>query len=55
MAQPVTRVKFTEKNNYPQGRSGSKVKIINGPAVGSTSGNPTKGGGVMQKTRGKRK
>ncbi len=55
MAQPVSRVKFTEKNNYPQGRSGSKVKRINGPAVGSTSGNATKKGGIMSPTHGKKK
>ncbi len=40
MAVNVSKVPVKEVNNYPQGKSGSKVKIVNGPAVGSTSGNP---------------
>ena len=41
--------RYTKKeiNNQKQGKSGAKVKIIPGPAVGRTSGNPT--------TKGKQK
>jgi hypothetical protein len=35
MSQPVGKVPLKEKNNYPQGKSGSKVKTISGPAVGT--------------------
>lgn len=42
-----------ETNNQPQGRAGSKVKEIPGPARGKTSGNPTKGGGINRATKGK--
>jgi len=52
--QNVTKVSKTEKNNHPQGRSGGKVKTINGPAVGRGSGNPTKSGGIMKPTSGKK-
>jgi len=52
--QPVNKVKYTEKNNQPGGRSGSKVKTTSGPAVGHAKSNPTKGGGIMQGTKGKR-
>ena len=55
MAQPASRVPLKEINNHPQGRRGSKVKTVSGPAVGHASGNPTKRGGIMQPTRGKRK
>ena len=54
MSQPVSKVPLKETNNHPQGKTGSKVKIVNGPAVGNTSGNATKKGGVMQPTRGKK-
>lgn len=54
MARAMKDVLLREINNHKQGRSGSKVKTINGPATGQTSGNATKGGGVMQKTRGKK-
>lgn len=54
MSQSVARVPFREVNNHKQGRTGSKVKIISGPAVGRTSGNPTKRGGVMTPTKGKK-
>ena len=52
--QPVSKVPLKEKNNHPQGRTGSKVKTVSGPAVGHASSNPTKKGGVMQPTRGKK-
>lgn len=55
MSQPVNKVKYSETNNYPQGRSGSKVRIISGPAVGNTSGNATKSGGIMEPTKGRKK
>ena len=51
--QNVSKVNVKETNNHPQGRSGAKVKIVNGPAVGNTSGNPTKSGGIMEPTKGK--
>lgn len=53
MAQPVTKVNYKEINNHKQGRMGSKVPQKIGPAVGKSSGNPTKKGGVMQPTKGK--
>jgi len=54
MAQNVSKVPYRETNNHKQGKTGSKVKTVNGPANGHASGNPTKGGGVMQPTRGKK-
>lgn len=54
MGQPVSKVKYRETNNHPQGRSGSKVKKISGPAVGNASGNATKKGGIMEGTKGKK-
>lgn len=43
MSQPVSKVPVKEVNNYPQGKSGAKVKIIKGPPVGgSVAGNGTK-------------
>lgn len=53
MAQNVSKVSHTEINNHPQGRKGGKVKQISGPAVGRTSGNKTKKGGIMKPTSGK--
>lgn len=52
--QSAGKVKYNERNNHKQGRSGAKVKTKSGPAVGRASGNPTKKGGVMQPTRGKK-
>ena len=52
--QPVNKVKYRETNNQTGGKSGSKVKIVKGPAVGHASGNATKGGGIMQPTKGKK-
>ena len=49
----ISRARSKEKNNYNQGKSGAKVPIKKGPAVGNTSGNTIKGGGVTQATRGK--
>ena len=49
----ISRARSKEKNNYNQGKSGSKVKTLKGPAVGSTSGNQIKGGGITEPTRGK--
>jgi hypothetical protein len=42
-----------EQNNQKQGKSGAKVKRVNGPAVGGASGNATKGGGIFRPTKGK--
>jgi hypothetical protein len=36
--------KKEENPGYKGGKSGAKVKIIKGPAVGKTSGNKTSGG-----------
>jgi len=51
--QSAGKVKYREVNNHPQGRSGGKVRTINGPAVGNTGGrkNPTKGGGIYRKPK----
>ena len=52
MSQPVSKVKVKETNNYKQGRSGSKVKTIPGPAKGKRGVvNPTKGGGIYRKPK----
>ena len=40
-----------EKNNYLQGRSGSKVPVKGG-VVGSVKHNSTKGGGINRSPRG---
>jgi len=53
MAQPVMKAPMKEKSNQPQGRSGSATPTRKGPATGRAKGNPTKGGGVTQATRGK--
>jgi len=43
----------TEKNSYPSaGKSGTKVKIIPGPAKGNRGiVNPTKSGGIFRPTK----
>lgn len=51
--QPVNKIPLKEKNTHKQGRLGSKVPIKTGPAVGNTSGNRAKGGGITKPTRGK--
>ena len=50
MSQPVNKVPVKETNNHKQGRSGGKVMTNSGPAVGSTSGNPTAGGAIHKST-----
>lgn len=53
MAQPVNKVKKSETNNYPQGKSGSKVPMKPGPAKGNSGvRNPTKSGGIYRPTKG---
>jgi hypothetical protein len=49
----LSRARSGEKSNQSGGKSGSKVPTKSGPAVGSAKGNPIKGGGVTQATRGK--
>lgn len=49
------RARSKEKSNYSQGKSGSKVPMKSGPAVGHASGNTIKGGGITKPTRGKLK
>lgn len=46
------QVRMDETNNYKQGRSGSKCKILMGPAAGKKPGNPTSGGGINRSTKG---
>ena len=53
MAQPVISVPLKETSNQPQGRSGCKVPMKTGPAVGKAKGNPLKGGAITKPTRGK--
>lgn len=50
--QPVNKVKVTEMNNQPQGRSGSKVPIKTGPAKG-VQGNKGKGRSAFTANKGK--
>lgn len=45
-------VPLKEQNNYKEGRSGGQVPITKGPAVGHTSGNETKGGGINRAAQG---
>lgn len=49
------KIPLKEKNNHMQGRSGSKVKITNGPATGSKLGGKAKGRSAWTKnsTHGK--
>ena len=51
----LSRARSKETSNYKQGRSGAKVPIKKGPAVGNASGNPMKGGAITKPTRGKLK
>ena len=51
----LARARSKESSNYAQGKSGAKVPIKSGPAVGSAKGNAMKGGGITQATRGKLK
>jgi hypothetical protein len=41
-----------ETNNYPGGKTGSKVPINYGPATGSRHTNPAEKGGVFRATKG---
>lgn len=49
----LNRARSKETNQHSQGRSGGKVPMKSGPAVGNTSGNKIKGGGITKPTRGK--
>lgn len=41
-----------EVNNQKGGKSGAKVKTVNGPAAGNSGiVNPTKGGGIFRATK----
>lgn len=52
MAQPVMKVPLKEKNNHPQGRSGSGTPKKRGPATGRRGHvNKTKSGGIFRPTR----
>lgn len=56
MAQPVSKVrgKESETTNYPQGRTGSKVKMNSGPATGKGDlGQKGKGRSAFTKAKGK--
>lgn len=44
--------RMSETNNFKQGRSGSKCKVVMGPAAGKKPGNPTSGGGINRATKG---
>lgn len=44
-------VPLRETNNYVQGKSGGATPMKTGPAVGKTSGNSTKGGGINRSTQ----
>lgn len=50
MATNSGKANFKEINNYPQGKTGGKVKVIPGPAKGRGTGNPTNGGGIVKPT-----
>lgn len=45
------QARMAETNNFTQGRSGSKCKVVNGPAASSKAGNPTSGGGINRSTK----
>lgn len=50
--QSAGKARYREINNYPQGRTGSKVMTKKGPAVGNTKNpNPTKGGGIYRRPK----
>lgn len=42
-----------ETNNYPGGKTGSKVPINYGPATGARHTNPAESGGVFRPVKGK--
>ena len=41
-----------EKSAFKEGRTGAKVPRLSGIVKGVQSGNPTKGGGIAQPTKG---
>ena len=50
--QSAGKYPHTEHNNQPQGRSGSKVPLKNGPATGRKGHvNATKSGGIFRPTK----
>lgn len=49
----LSRARSKETSNQSGGKSGAKVPMKSGPAVGRAKGNPIKGGGVTKPTRGK--
>lgn len=49
--QPVNKIPLKERNNHPQGRTGSKVPIRNGPATGSKLGQKGKGRSAFTKNK----
>lgn len=53
MSQPVNKVKYSEKNNQPQGRSGGKVMQKSNPLGVKRVGNKGKKGGIMRPTKGR--
>ncbi len=54
MAEKFTgrTVPLKEKNSFSQGKIGSETLTKDGPAVGRTKGNPIKGGGITEPTKG---
>ena len=55
MSQPVGKAAMKETNNFKSGKSGSKVPMMTGPAVGhgAKNKNPTSGGGINRATKSK--
>lgn len=51
MAQNVSKVPTKERNNHPQGRSGSGTPTKKGPATGSKLGNKGKGRSAFTKNK----
>jgi len=51
--QSAGKAKYTEKNNYKQGKSGTATPRKPGPAKGRRGVvNPTKKGGIFRPTKG---
>jgi hypothetical protein len=54
MSQNTSKVGYKEVNNFKQGKSGSKVPTMPGPAAGNKGKqNPTQKGGIYRPTKGK--
>ena len=52
MSVSVNKVPVKEINNNKQGKSGAKVKTLDGPATGRKGHvNPTKSGGIFRATK----